>query len=85
MEQPSLAERQAHCGERFSLDVHGVQDDQVGPVALAVAQRMTSVGGKVAICSANADVTEVFDVGGFVAVFDMHPSAESATARLSED
>ena len=53
--------------------------------ALAVAQRMTAVGGKVAICSANPEVAEVFDIGGFVAVFDMHATAESATARLSED
>ena len=46
---------------------------------------MSEAGGRVAICSANPQVAEVFDVGGFVSVFDMHPSAESATARLSED
>ncbi len=53
--------------------------------ALAVAKRMSEAGGRVAICSANPQVAEVFDVGGFVSVFDMHSSAESATARLSED
>ena len=53
--------------------------------ALAVAKRMSAVGGKVAICSANPQVAEVFDIGGFVSVFEMHASAESATARLSED
>ena len=53
--------------------------------ALAVAKRMSAVGGKVAICSANPQVVEVFDIGGFVSVLELHASPESATARLAEE
>ncbi len=53
--------------------------------ALAVAKRMAEAGGRVVICAASADVQQVFDVGGFVSVIEMHPTAEGAKARLAED
>ena len=53
--------------------------------ALAVAKEMTAVGGKLAISSPNAEITEVFDISGFVSVIEVHRSAESATAHLLRD
>jgi stage II sporulation protein AA (anti-sigma F factor antagonist) len=53
--------------------------------ALAVAKRMSEVGGKVAIASVSPQVAEVMDVSGLVMILDVHTSAESARARLLED
>jgi anti-anti-sigma factor len=53
--------------------------------ALAVAKRMGEVGGKVAISSVSPQVAEVMDISGFVTILDVHPSSESATAKLLED
>ncbi len=50
--------------------------------ALVVAKRMKAVGGQLALCSANAQIAEVFKVSGFDSILDIHPSAEAATARL---
>ena len=52
---------------------------------LLAAKEMTAVGGRLAIASPNAEVNEVFDISGFVSVIDLHPSAESAAARLMEE
>ena len=53
--------------------------------ALAVAKEMTAVGGKLAISSPNAAITEVFDISGFVSVIEVYRSTETATARLLEE
>ena len=53
--------------------------------ALAVAKEMTAVGGKLAISSPNAEITEVFDISGFVSVIEVYRSTETATARLLEE
>lgn len=50
--------------------------------ALAVAKRMNAAGGKLALCSLSPQVAEVFEISGVDAIIDIHPSAESATARL---
>ncbi len=52
---------------------------------LVAARDMAAVGGKLAISSPNREVTEVFDISGFVSVIDLHRSAEDATARLLEE
>ena len=52
---------------------------------LAAAKEMTAVGGRLAIASPNNEVTEVFDISGFVSVIEVHRSAESATQRLLEE
>ena len=51
-------------------------------VALAVAKRMSGAGGKLALCSLNPQIAEVFEMSGVNTILDIHPSAESATARL---
>jgi len=52
---------------------------------LAAARDMTAAGGRLAISSPNDEVTEVFDISGFVSVVDLHRSSESAAARLLEE
>jgi anti-anti-sigma factor len=51
-------------------------------MALAVAKRMRAAGGRLALCSLQPQIAEVFAVSGFDTIIDIHPSAESATARL---
>ena len=51
-------------------------------VALTVAKRMSAAGGRLALCSMSPQIAEVFEVSGFNTIMDIHPSAESATARL---
>ncbi|HEY5409358.1 MAG TPA: STAS domain-containing protein [Caulobacteraceae bacterium] len=51
--------------------------------ALAVAKRMNAAGGKLALCSLSPQVAEVFEISGVDAIIDIHPSAESATQRLT--
>ncbi len=53
--------------------------------ALAVAKRMAEAGGRLAVCSANPEVAEVFDISGFVTVIDMYQTADAATQRLKEE
>ena len=53
--------------------------------ALAVAKRMNAAGGRLALCSLKPQVAEVFEISGVDAIIDVHPSAESATARLMGD
>jgi anti-anti-sigma factor len=52
---------------------------------LATAAEMAAQGGKLAIASPSPQVAEVFDLSGFLAVVDMHATAESATAELRKD
>ncbi len=52
---------------------------------LVAAAEMTAAGGRLAIASPNPQVTEVFDISGFVSVIDVHATAESATAELLKD
>jgi anti-anti-sigma factor len=50
--------------------------------ALVVAKRMQAAGGRLALCSLNPQIAEVFKISGFDTILDIHVSAESATARL---
>jgi anti-anti-sigma factor len=50
--------------------------------ALAVAKRMSAAGGRLALCSLNPQIAEVFQISGVDAIIDIHPTAESAAARL---
>ena len=52
---------------------------------IAAAAEMTAAGGKLAIASPNPQVAEVFDISGFVAIVEMHATAESAAAQLMKD
>ena len=51
--------------------------------ALAVAKRMSAAGGRLALCSLSPQVAEVFEISGVDAIIEIHPSAESATERLT--
>jgi len=88
---PELA-RQAHeligkGGRRLLLDLKDLYYISSAGLraALSVAKEMASVGGKLAIASPNAAVTEVFDISGFVSVVEVYNSTETATARLMEE
>ncbi len=74
-------------GRRLLLDLKDLYYiSSAGLRAVLVAARdMAAVGGKLAISSPNREVTEVFDISGFVSVIDLHRSAEDATARLLEE
>lgn len=74
-------------GRRLLLDLKDIYYiSSAGLRAVLMAARdMAAVGGKLAISSPNQEVTEVFDISGFVSVVDLHRSSESAAARLLED
>jgi anti-anti-sigma factor len=85
-------ERQAHeligkGARRLLLDLRDLYYiSSAGLRAVVIAARdMAAAGGRVAISSPNDQVTEVFDISGFVTVVDIHRSAESAAARLLEE
>ena len=85
-------ERQAEAliaqgGRRLLLDLRDLYYISSAGLraALSMAKRLSAVDGRLAISSPNAQVTEVFDVAGFLHVVEVHATAESATARLMED
>ncbi len=53
--------------------------------ALAVAKRMNAAGGRLALCSLNPQIAEVFEISGVDSIIDIHASPESATWRLLAD
>jgi len=52
-------------------------------IVLLAAKRMKSSGGRLALCSLNRQITEVFEISGFNAIVDILPSYDDAVARLS--
>ena len=52
-------------------------------MALAVAKRLDAVGGRLALCSPQPQVAEVFEISGVDGILDIHASAEAAAARLT--
>ena len=52
-------------------------------MALAVAKRIDAVGGRLALCSPQPQVAEVFEISGVDGIIDVHASVEDATARLT--
>jgi stage II sporulation protein AA (anti-sigma F factor antagonist) len=50
---------------------------------LLAAKRMKSNGGRLALCSLNAQIAEIFDISGFSSILDILPSHDAAMARLS--
>jgi anti-anti-sigma factor len=51
-------------------------------VVLLAAKRMKAVGGKLALCSLNPQITEVFEISGFARILDIHPSRDTALAAF---
>lgn len=52
-------------------------------VVLLAAKRLQSANGRLALCSLSPQIAEVFRISGFDAILDIHPSSESALARLA--
>jgi anti-anti-sigma factor len=52
-------------------------------VVLLAAKRMKTTNGRLVLCSLNSQIAEVFKISGFDAIIDIHPSPDSAMARLN--
>jgi len=52
-------------------------------IVLLAAKKTQGAKGRLALCSLNAQIAEVFKISGFDAILDIHPSSESALARLN--
>jgi stage II sporulation protein AA (anti-sigma F factor antagonist) len=62
-------------------DLHYVSSIGLRTVLVA-AKRMNAEGGKLSLCSLNPQVAEVFSISGFASILDIHPTPESAEAKL---
>jgi len=51
-------------------------------IVLVGAKRMKASGGRMALCSLNRQIAEVFEISGFTSVLDIFPSQDDAVARL---
>lgn len=51
-------------------------------VVLLAAKRMKMAGGKLALCSLNPQIAEVFEISGFSRILDIHPSRDAALSTL---
>jgi anti-anti-sigma factor len=52
-------------------------------IVLIAAKRMKAGGGRLALCSLNRQINEVFEISGFSSILDICPSYDDAVARLS--
>jgi anti-anti-sigma factor len=52
-------------------------------IVLIAAKRMKAGGGRMALCSLNRQISEVFEISGFGSILDIVPSHDEAVARLS--
>jgi anti-anti-sigma factor len=52
-------------------------------IVLLAAKKMKTAGGKLALCSLNPQIAEVFEISGFARILDIHPSRDAALATLS--
>ncbi len=50
---------------------------------LLAAKRIRASGGRMALCSLNREIAEVFDISGFSSILDIQPSYDAAVTRLS--
>lgn len=51
-------------------------------VVLLAAKKVKASNGRLALCSLNPQIAEVFKISGFDVIIDIHPSPDSALARL---
>jgi anti-anti-sigma factor len=51
-------------------------------VIMLAGQRLSSVNGKVVLCSLKHPIREVFDIAGFVSIFSIYGSHDDATKAL---
>ncbi|MGA3302732.1 MAG: STAS domain-containing protein [Methylovirgula sp.] len=53
-------------------------------IVLLAAKKMKSAGGKMALCSLNPQIAEVFEISGFSNILDIHPSRDAALLVLAD-
>lgn len=51
-------------------------------IILLAAKRMKSVGGRLALCSLNPQIAEVFEISGFSRILDVQPTRDAALSVL---
>lgn len=52
-------------------------------IVLLAAKKMKAAGGKLALCSLNPQIAEVFEISGFSNILDIHPSRDAALLVLA--
>jgi anti-anti-sigma factor len=52
-------------------------------IVLLAAKRMKTAGGKLALCSLNPQIAEVFEISGFSRILDIHQTRDAALSTLS--
>ncbi|MGO9134937.1 MAG: STAS domain-containing protein [Methylovirgula sp.] len=52
-------------------------------IVLVAAKKLKSVGGRLALCSLNPQIAEVFAISGFNNILDIQPSRDAARSVLS--
>ncbi len=52
-------------------------------IVLLAAKKMKSAGGKMALCSLNPQIAEVFEISGFSNILDIHSSRDAALLVLA--
>lgn len=52
-------------------------------IVLLAAKRIKTAGGKLALCSLNPQIAEVFEISGFSRILDIQPTREAALANLT--
>ncbi len=52
-------------------------------IVLLAAKKMKTAGGKLALCSLNPQIAEVFEISGFARILDIHPTRDAALSTLS--
>ncbi len=79
-----LREMYAQRGRLLLLDLEGVDYiTSAGFRTLLIGRRhATSSGGSLALCSLAPKLRELFDMGGFIDNFSIHPTREEGIARL---
>ncbi len=52
-------------------------------IVLLAAKKMKTAGGRLALCSLNPQIAEVFEISGFTRIIDIHASRDAALSTLS--
>lgn len=51
-------------------------------VLLLAAKRTSASGGRLALCALKDNIREVFEISGFTAIFQIHPTQEKAVGSF---
>jgi anti-anti-sigma factor len=53
-------------------------------VILLVGKRMRAARGRLALCSLPSTIREVFEISGFLSIFDVHDGRDEAVSAVAE-